>query len=70
MLDLEAIWRGWQAVVTWFLVLAAGSVAAVLAGASGEATALAVLAVGAVLVGIGRTLVHLLEVTWLKRPDR
>ena len=70
MLDLEVIWKGWQAVVTWFLVLAAASVAAVLGDSPESAIALAILAVGAVLVGIGRTLVHLLEVVWLKKPDR
>ena len=69
MLDLEQIWKGWQAVVTWFLVLSAATVAAVLADAPREALAFAVLAVGSVLVGIGRTLVHLLEVIWLKGPS-
>lgn len=70
MLDLEAIWKGWQLVVTWFLVLTAAAVASVLADMPQHGFVLALIGVGAVLVGIGRTLLHLLEVIWLKRPDQ
>lgn len=68
VIDLEAIWSGWNNVLTWFLVLAACAVGGVLVGAPTHALVLALLAVGVVLVSIGRTLLHMLEVMAIRRP--
>ncbi|MFT4538474.1 MAG: hypothetical protein ACI841_002881 [Planctomycetota bacterium] len=69
MLDIEAIWKGWQAVATWFTVLNACALGAVLAERPDAAIALAVMGVGVVMLGIGRTLLHILEVLWLRKPE-
>lgn len=69
MLDIEAIWKGWQSVVSWFVAVCAFTVGAVLVERPEAAVALGLIGIGVVLLGIGRTLLHILEVLWLRRQD-
>ena len=69
MLDLEAIWKSWETIVTWFTVLSAVAVLTLLADRSDIGLVLAVIAVGVLMIGIGRTLMYLLHANWVRKQD-
>lgn len=69
MLDLEAIWKAWETIVSWFTILSAVAVLTLLADRADAGLTLAVIAVGILMIGIGRTLMYLLHAIWVRGQD-